>query len=99
MVCDSLGLKSKIYNRPAWRGDGVNRGRSVILIVRDFQQLKDIIIPLFYKKLKGHKGKQFIEWLEKIGSDPDISDRFKSLYRIYKWGIYDGPKFLNRFID
>lgn len=99
LVRDKLELNIKIYNRPAWRGDGIQRGRSAILIVRRFNHLKDVIIPLFYKKLHGHKGKQFVEWLEKIGKDPDISDRFKSLYRIYKWGIYDQPKFINKFFD
>ena len=97
MIRDTLGLRNKVYNRKPWRGDGVNRGRTVALIVREFDQIKDIIIPLFYKKLYGYKGTQFINWLEKIGSDPDVSDRYKSLYRLYKWGIYDEDRFLNKF--
>jgi len=72
MIRDKLGLKSKIY----YKVPGVNiqnaktgakylSARQAILIVRDFKQLKDIIIPFFYKKLKGYKGRQFMEWLEK----------------------------------
>lgn len=100
IVRDTLGLKNPIYNHKAWRGDGHQRGRMASLVVRDFEQLKDIIIPFFYKKLKGYKALQFIDWLEKIGSDPDVSDRYKSLYRLYKWGIYDeNPKFTEKFID
>jgi len=101
-VKETLGLRNKIYfrnNEKKSRKDGINRGNTNVLIVREFDQLKDIIIPLFYKKLKGYKDRQFIEWLEKIGSDPNITDKFKSLYRIYKWGIYDEPKFMNKFID
>lgn len=106
-IRDNLGLKVKIYYRSprvnisnAKTGDVYLSERQTILVVRDFKQLKDIIIPFFYKKLKGHKGNQFIEWLEKIGADPDVSDRFKSLYRLYKWGIYDNlPKFKDKFKD
>jgi len=107
MVRDKLGLKSKIYCRAprvmiqnAKTGAKYLSERQVILVVRDFQQLKDIIIPFFYKKLKGHKGEQFTEWLEKIGNDPGVSDRFKSLYRLYRWGMYDElPKLTEKFKD
>jgi len=99
-VIKHLGLKNEIYIYPPYSKDGAKRGWSVRLIVREFGQLKDIIIPFFYKKLKGHKGDQFIEWLEKIGSEPDVSSRFKSLYRLYKWGMYDKlPKFTEKFKD
>lgn len=96
---DFLGLKNKIYTYYYPGKDGANRGPQAMLIVREFNNLKDIIIPLFYKNLIGHKNKQFIDWLEKIGSDPAVSDRFKSLYRLYKWGIYDkNPKFTQKFL-
>lgn len=106
-IRDKLGLRAKIYHRSprmsisySKTGNIYLSERQTILVVRDFEQLKDIIIPFFYKKLKGHKGKQFIEWLEKIGTDPDISDRYKSLYRMYKWGMYDNfPKFTEKFKD
>ncbi|PIV31710.1 hypothetical protein COS33_01785 [Candidatus Wolfebacteria bacterium CG02_land_8_20_14_3_00_37_12] len=105
MIRDKLGLKSKIYYKiPMVNIQNAKTGvkylseRQAILVVRDFQQLKDIIIPFFYKRLRGYKSVQFIEWLEKIGSDPNVSDRFKSLYRLYKWGMYDKlPKFTEKF--
>lgn len=97
-VKETLGLKGRIYNFKPWIGDGSNRGRKVVLVVRNFKELKDIIIPLFYKKLKGYKGKQMTDWLEKIGSNPDVTDRYKSLYRLYKWGAFDNdPSFKNKF--
>jgi len=102
LVKDSLGLRNKIYFRGTHHitKSGKDTGRVVVLAVREFDQLKDIIIPLFYKKLRGYKGVQFFDWLEKIGSDPDISDRYKSLYRLYKWGMYDKlPKFTEKFKD
>jgi len=105
MIRDKLGLKSKIYYKiPMVNIQNAKTGvkylseRQAILVVRDFQQLKDIIIPFFYKKLKGYKSEQFTEWIEKIGNDSEISDRFKSLYRLYKWGMYDKlPKFTEKF--
>ncbi|MCX6702358.1 MAG: LAGLIDADG family homing endonuclease [Candidatus Wolfebacteria bacterium] len=98
MVKKSLRLRNKIYYRKGSGKDGYKRGCVAVLMVREFDQLKDIIIPLFYKKLKGYKGVQFTGWLEKIGSDPDVSDRFKSLYRLYKWGMYDKlSKFTEKF--
>ncbi len=104
-VRDRLGLKSKIYYRAprttiqnAKTGTKYLSERQAILVIRDFKQLKDIIIPFFYKKLVGYKGIQFTAWLEKMGSDPDVSDRYKSLYRLYKWGAYDKfPKFTEKF--
>ena len=107
MIRDKIGLKNKIYYRVpnvviqnAKSGKKYLSERQAILIVRDFQQLKNNIIPFFYKKLYGHKGVQFMGWLEKIGSDPGVSDRFKSLYRLYKWGMYDRlPKFTEKFKD
>ena len=51
---------------------------------------------LFYKKLKGNKGRQFEQWLEKIGNDPAVPDSYKFIYKIYKAGFYDkNPKFLD----
>ncbi len=100
MIKRTLRLRNPIYTRQQSSKDGYKRGGVSVLVIREFDQLKNIIIPLFYKKLKGYKGIQFMEWLEKIGSDSDISDRFKSLYRLYKWGMYDKlPKFTEKFKD
>ena len=105
MVRDKMGLKNKLYCRiprvniqNAKTGKKYLSERQAILVVRDFEQLRDIIIPFFYKKLAGYKGIQFMEWLGRIGTDPGISDRFKSLFRLYKLGVYDNdPKFTEKF--
>lgn len=97
-VRDFLKLRNRVYilRNP---DNGITKTKKrVVLIVREFLQLKDIIVPLFYKKLHGHKGKQFEEWLLKIGSDPDVSERFKSIYRLYKWGVYDKEEFISRYV-
>lgn len=99
-IKETLGLRNSIYIRHPSNKDGYKREDVAVLVVREFDQLKDIIIPLFYKKLNGYKGKQMIDWLEKIGSDPNVTDRFKSLYRLYKMGMYDRhPNFTEKFKD
>ncbi len=90
MVKNTLKLRNKINTYPPReRRDGYKRGAMSHLIVRDFGQLKNIIVPLFHKKLKGNKGKQFEQWLEKIGNDPTVPDSYKFIYKIYKAGFYD----------
>lgn len=65
------------------------RGNQVTLIVREFPSLKNIIVPFCYKRLKGYKGGQFKEWIEKIGNDPEVSDTYKLIYRFYHSGYYE----------
>src|SRR3989338_8719979 len=92
---DKLGLKNRVYNHKPSLGDGANRGRKSTLFVRDIGALKNVIIPLFYNRLFGYKGKQFVEWLEKIGNDPRVPDLYKLLYRLHKSGFYTkNQKFL-----
>lgn len=94
MVRDTMGLKNRVYEYNHQGKDGSIKGPQAMLIVREFGQLKNIIIPFFYKKLKGNKGKQFIQWLEKIGTDPYIPETYKFIHKIYKAGFYDkNPKF------
>jgi len=96
-IKNQLGLKNKIYIYHYPGKERTKREKQAILMVRDFRQLKDIVIPFFYGKLKGYKNRQFLDWLEKIGRDPEISNRFKSLYRLHKMGAYDkNPKFLEK---
>ena len=96
-VRDTLGLRNKVYEYgPRKRNDGYNRNGMAILIVRDIGQLKNIIIPLCYKKFAGNKKKQFENWLEKIGNDPDIPGGYKFIYKIHKAGFYDkNPKYMD----
>ncbi|MBI4992464.1 MAG: LAGLIDADG family homing endonuclease [Candidatus Harrisonbacteria bacterium] len=84
-----LNIKNKIYILKPYSLDGFKRGKTARLIVRDFGELRDIIIPFFYKKLIGYKGKQLLEWLEKIGQDPDIHPDYKVLYSLYKRGHFE----------
>ena len=59
-----------------------------MLIIRDFGQLKNIIVPLFHKKLMGSKSRQFESWIEKIGRDPRVPQSYKFIYELYKNGYY-----------
>jgi LAGLIDADG endonuclease len=94
MVRDTMGLRNKIYEYNHQGKDGANRGPQAMLIVREFGQLKNIIVPFFYKRLKGDKGRQFNEWLEKIGDDPEVPESYRFIYKIYKAGFYDkNPKY------
>jgi hypothetical protein len=91
-VKDALGLKNKIYVYNHQGNDGHVRVPQAILIVREIGAIKNVIIPLFYKKLYGNKAAQFLEWMEKIGKDPEVPDIYKSIYKIYKSGFYDKNK-------
>jgi hypothetical protein len=98
LICairDTLGLRNRVYVYHYSGKDGCRRDPQAVLIVREFGQLKNIIVPFFYKRLKGNKGKQFDEWLEKIGSDPEVSKMFKIIHTIHKAGFYErNQKFL-----
>lgn len=91
-----LGLTTNIYWQKPNKSDGVNRGATIRIMIRGVEELKNIIVPFFYKKLKGYKGIQFNEWMEKMGNDPDVYDRYKPIYHLYKSGYWDkNPKFLD----
>lgn len=95
-ICNRLRLPNKIYIIGPYRKDGINRGQCSRLMVREYSSLKDIIVPFFYNKLHGHKGRQFNIWLEKIGADSSVSPKFREIYNLYKAGYYDnfpGSKF------
>lgn len=88
MVKESLGLNNKVYKFRPYLGDGIKRGPTARLIVREFGNLKNIIVPFFYNRLFGNKGKQFTEWLKKIGNDPLVPETYKILYRLHKSGYW-----------
>lgn len=94
MVRDTMGLKNRVYEYNHQGHDGHKRGPQAMLIVRELGNLKNIVVPFFYGRLKGNKGKQFNEWLEKIGDDPNIPESYKFIYKIHKVGFYKrNPKF------
>jgi len=89
-VKETLGLRNKIYSYPP-RIDKFSHNRKgmSLLIIRDVGQLKNVIVPLFYKKLNGNKAKQFENWLENIGLDPDVPKQYKLIHKLYKFGYFD----------
>jgi len=93
-VRDHLGLNNKIYTYHHPGKDGYKRDPYVLLIVRDFGSLKNIIIPFFYDGLAGSKAVQFNEWLEKISHDSMVPESYGLLYRLHESGFYkENPKF------
>lgn len=97
LVKETMGLRNRIYEYKARATkDLYNRQGMVVLIVRDFGQLKNIVVPFFHKKLIGFKAEQFENWLEDIGNDPNVQERYRFIYEIYKAGFYDkNPKFFD----
>ena len=90
-VADSLNLRGNIYHNGPYRYDRYgsrNNAAQVSLIVRDVLELRNIIIPLFYKKLHGNKGKQFINWLEKMSGE-EMTTESHYLHNLYKKGFFD----------
>ncbi|MDP1719185.1 MAG: LAGLIDADG family homing endonuclease [bacterium] len=93
-VRDHFEIKNRVYLHNPYLGDGYNRGKRSVLIVREFPALKNVIVPFFYKKLKGHKAKQFESWILKIGSDSAVPASFKLIHRLYISGYWDkNPKY------
>lgn len=89
-VRDKLKLKNRVYKyKPRKSIDGYNRIGMSILIIRDLAQLKNVIIPLCYKKLLGYKKIQFENWIFEIGSRSEVCESFKLLNFLYNSGYYD----------
>lgn len=95
-VRDHLKLKNKVYVHKSFVGDGHKRGDKAFLIVREIGNLKNVIVPFFYKKLRGHKAFQFENWIMKIGSEPTVPPGFKLIHRLYMSGYWDrNPKYID----
>ena len=67
-----------------------NNGKIAKLIVRDYLSLKEVIVPFFYGKLRGHKGIQFREWIEKIG-DKNVPYPYRHIFNLHKKGYWGNP--------
>lgn len=65
-----------------------NNRHYIMLIVRNIGDIKNIVIPFFYKRLRGYKREQFFQWLEDFGKS-EVSEGYKFIYRLYKNGYYD----------
>lgn len=96
-IADKLKIKTKIYAYPPrQRKDGYRRQGMAVFLVRGFGDLKNTIVPLFYKKLCGYKGKQFREWIDKIAKNENVPERYKLIPKLCEWGFYDkNPKFID----
>lgn len=88
MLRNTLGVNDSILKSKPWNKDGIKRGGTARLIVRDIAELRNIVIPFFYNKLYGYKRKQFFEWLEKMNSENTIKES-RYLYRLYKKGFFE----------
>ena len=88
-VRDKLGLDSKIYVYETKSYDGHVRAPQAMLIVREIGNLKNIIVPLFYKRLIGNKRIQFDQWINEIGTSPEVPKSYKILHLLYHSGYYD----------
>lgn len=91
-VAEHLGISGNIYINKNTVTDGHKRGDTARFIVRSLDELREIIIPFFYRKLAGYKGEQFMKWLYNIGNDPLVAPRYKILYEKHKSGYWDNPK-------
>ena len=87
-VRSHFSLKNKVYELGPYKKDGHNRDAIARLMVRDVGALKNIIVPFFYNKLYGHKGTQFNEWIEAIGSDINVPESYKIIWKLHKSGYY-----------
>jgi hypothetical protein len=89
-IRDRLCIRNMVYEYgPRIRNDHYKRLGTAILIIRDVGQLKNIVVPLCYKKLHGNKAKQFEAWIEKIGFEDYIPEKYKFIYKLYKAGFYE----------
>ena len=89
MVRDALGLKNKVYVYDYKGKDGMNRAPQAMLIVREVGNLKNIIAPFFLGRLLGNKGRQFKDWVDKIGDDPLVPDIYRIIAINCRSGFYE----------
>jgi hypothetical protein len=95
-IKDFLNIDKDLYHYGPRRKDGYNRGGIIKLSVRDLGTLKNTIIPLFYNNLIGYKNQQFEAWLNKMGTDPDVPEQYRLLYRLHRTGYFErNPKFMS----
>lgn len=87
-VRDFLKIKNRVYVYHYLGKVGSNRGPQAMLIVREVGNLKNKIVPLFYNELIGYKAEQFNNWIEKIGNDPMVPERFKIIHFLHKRGYF-----------
>ncbi len=89
-LADYWGIDNEVYTYDRYPGkDGIKRGPTARLMVRDLPSIKDIIVPFFYKKLIGNKSLQFEDWIKRMADDKEVPERFKIIPKLYKSGFWD----------
>lgn len=93
-IREKLAPKNKIYNYKklglrTHTSKVYKRGHTSRVMVRSLGYLKNKVVPFFYNKLVGNKSVQFTAWLEKIGSNSNVPENYKILYRLYKSGYWE----------
>ncbi len=78
---------NSVYVEGPYMKDGQKRGKIAKLIVRDYKSLLEVVIPFFYGKLRGNKGVQFQNWIEKIGAS-DVPYPYRRIYDLHKKGRF-----------
>jgi len=94
-VRDYLGLKNRVYVYDHSGKDEWNRKPYASLVVRDIDGLKNKITPFFYNRLVGYKAIQFDDWLEVMGNDILVPERYNIIYRLHKNGYYTKNPYLD----
>ncbi len=87
MRLSKINSNSIYINGPYLYDGATNRGKLAKLIVRDYGSLVEIVVPFFYGKLRGHKGIQFQEWIEKIGNS-DVPYPYRRIFDLHKKGRF-----------
>lgn len=89
LVKEKMGLDSRVYIYKSKDKDGLSRSRKALLIVREYGNIKNIVVPFLYGALAGRKAVQFERWIERMGEDPLVADSYKLIYRLCKKGFYN----------
>lgn len=93
---EALKVRGTIYKLGGKvSSDGYKRTGMNSIMVRDFGQLKNIIVPLCHKKLHGYKASQFENWIEIMSCDDSVPKLYKLIPTLVHSGFYDkDPNFL-----
>lgn len=79
-----LGLKNNFYVYSNNRKDSVRRKDSIVLIVRELNNIEKIVIPYFTKKFLLYRTETINKWLKSIEQDPLVPFSYKKIYWRHK---------------
>lgn len=85
-----LFIRNRVYEHPSKIGrDGYLRRYLAEIIIRDVGQLKNKVVPFFYGTQSKIKRSELHDWIQKIGSDPMVPERYKIISKLYSRGFYN----------